>query len=141
SSDKLERLVLESGGKYIKDSSEVFQGSIAPVRGRLDLTFPMLLLALFTFLADIALRRLKLPVDRLARWFASITNMIMINKKEKKVKAIEKDADLERKTENHEEKQKKIIKEGTDKETKNEKSKTAGSTLDTAALLKSKKNK
>ena len=126
SSDKLERLVLESGGKYIKDSSEVFQGSIAPVRGRLDLTFPMLLLALFAFLVDIALRRLKLPVDRLAK---------------KKVKSIKKDAVLERKTENNEEKHKKIIKEETDKETKNEKSKTAGSTLDTAALLKSKKNK
>lgn len=138
-SDKLERLVLEAGGKYIENAKEVFKGPVVPVRGRLDFTIPMLILALLSFLLDIAIRRLKLPVDKLAKWFNSTASRIRMNKKEENTKTRIKAVTIEQKLEIIKENQKAVSKEKIDKEENTKKNKTSSETLDTTALLKRKK--
>ncbi|MPM93227.1 hypothetical protein SDC9_140363 [bioreactor metagenome] len=124
--DKLDRLVMESGGQYIEDAGEVFKGPIAPVQGRLDLTLPMLVLALIAFLTDIAIRRLKLPMDEITRLGGLIAKKIKIDKKEQRAEDVREKPDV-------------IPEEKKAKEAKPEENKAASKTLDTAALLKRKK--
>lgn len=124
--DKLDRLVMESGGQYIEDAGEVFKGPIAPVQGRLDLTLPMLVLALIAFLTDIAIRRLKLPMDEITRLGGLIAKKIKIDKKEQRAEDVREKPEV-------------IPEEKKAKEAKPEGNKAASKTLDTAALLKRKK--
>ncbi|HHY77922.1 MAG TPA: VWA domain-containing protein [Clostridiales bacterium] len=139
SSDKLERLVVESGGKYIADASEVFAGPIAPVKGRVDLTSPLLLMALLAFLVDVAVRKIKLPMERLKNFFDWITSRMkkikVENKSESKPKG--KVKDTQQKPEHKPEEKKLPTKDK--KESSDEKKKTSTETLNTEALLKRKK--
>lgn len=138
--DKLDRLVNEAGGKYIKDPKEVYEGPIADVTGRRDLTSPLLLLALLLFLADIAIRRLNLPLEKFARFFGKVANIIKIKGKESKAKVSEKDIKAEQKTDSITEKQNQAEKgeKQTKAEAKKEEKKAISETLDTSALLKRK---
>ncbi|MCR4436779.1 MAG: VWA domain-containing protein [Clostridiales bacterium] len=70
----LEKLAAEGGGRVLKSGGEVFSGALAPVESITDMTPPLLVLAIFLFLLDIALRRLSIPMDKiapLARAFAA----------------------------------------------------------------------
>jgi len=138
-SDKLERLVIESGGSYIKEAEEVFEGPIAPVKGRMDLTSPMLLLALLAFLVDIAVRRLKLPMNRIGKFIGLISSRMRRIKVEnsQKSKLREKAGAMQQKIENTEE-QKPSAEDKKEKESK-DKRKTTTEILNTEALLKRKK--
>lgn len=140
-SDKLERLVLEAGGKYIEDSGEVFKGPITPVRGRLDLTLPMLVFALLAFLLDIAVRRLKLPVDRVSRAFNRIFRKVKVKNSENKGKAkpMGKAIGIEQTPQNNEEKLTTPANEMKGKDEKQKGNQAVRETLDTSALLKRKK--
>lgn len=138
-SDKLERLVIESGGSYIKEVEEVFEGPIAPVKGRMDLTSPMLLLALLAFLVDIAVRRLKLPMNRVSKFIGLISSRMRRIKVENShnSKLREKAGVIQQKIENTEG-QKPSAEDKKEKESK-DKRKTTTETLNTEALLKRKK--
>lgn len=139
SSDKLERLVVESGGKYIADASEVFAGPIAPVKGRVDLTSPLLLMALLAFLVDVAVRKIKLPMERLKNFFDWITSRMKKIKVENKSESKPKDKvkNTQQKPEHKPEEKKLPTKDK--KESSDEKKKTSTETLNTEALLKRKK--
>ncbi len=54
-----EELVKSSSGKYITKPEEVFTDTIPKVKGEIDLTDAMLILALILFMLDVALRRLN----------------------------------------------------------------------------------
>lgn len=138
-SDKLERLVIESGGSYIKEVEEVFEGPIAPVKGRMDLTSPMLLLALLAFLVDIAVRRLKLPMNRVSKFIGLISSRMRRIKVENShnSKLREKAGVIQQKIENTEG-QKPSAEDKKEKESK-DKRKTTTETLNTEALLKRKR--
>lgn len=141
--EKLDRLVNEAGGKFIKDPKEVYEGPIADVTGRRDLTSVLLLFALLLFLADIAIRRLNLPLEKLSRLFSKVSKIIKIERKGSKAEVSEKSADIEKKADSLIEKQSQVekgekeIKAEVKKETKKEISET----LDTSALLKRKKKR
>ena len=141
--DKLDRLVNEAGGKYIKEPKEVYEGPIADVTGRRDLTSPLLLLALLLFLADIAIRRLNLPLEKFARFFGEVADIIKIKGKESKAMVSEKDIKAEQKTDTINEKQSQFEKgeKQTKADTKKEEKKATSETLDTSALLKRKKKR
>lgn len=132
--DKLDRLVNEAGGKYIKDPKEVYEGPIADVTGRRDLTSSLLLLALLLFLADIAIRRLNLPLERLAGLFDNVSKIIKIERKENKEKVSGENINIVQKTDSTIEKQSKV--EKGEKQIKAE-----TKPLDTTALLKRKKKR
>ena len=137
-SHKLERLVIESGGSYIKEAEEVFEGPIAPVKGRVDLTSPLLLLTLLAFLVDIAVRRLKLTMGRVGKFFRKIYGSIIKvdNKSRHKTGMIEKTVAIRAEAENKEEIKSAVrdkAKEPTEK-----RSKASTETLNTEALLKRK---
>lgn len=139
-SDRLERLVIESEGRYIKDAEEVFEGPIAPVKGRVDLTSPLLLLALLSFLVDIAVRKLKLPMDRIGRFIDQIYSRMRKANTENSHKPKNKEkADIaEQKPEKRTEDMKPSAEDKKEKESKGKK-KTQTDTLNTEALLKRKK--
>ncbi|NLM43986.1 MAG: VWA domain-containing protein [Clostridiales bacterium] len=138
-SEKLERLVFESGGKYIKDASEVFVGPIAPVKGRVDLTSPLLVMALLAFLVDIAVRKLKLPMERFKNFFNRIFSRIKKIKVENKYKSKSQDKarDMHQKPEKKLEEKKPSAE--VKKESSDEKKKASTETLNTEALLRRKK--
>jgi Mg-chelatase subunit ChlD len=58
----LDRLVKETGGMYINTPEEVYKGKLKDIFGTMDLTPALLILALFLFMLDIAVRRLNLPL-------------------------------------------------------------------------------
>ena len=101
----------------------------------------MLLLALFAFLVDIALRRLKLPVDRISRAINRVFEKVRIKRSEKKNKAnaIENTIGVRNKSEDNEEKPTTVPVETKTKESKLKDNKVDKETLDTSALLKIKK--
>lgn len=139
-SHKLERLVIESGGKYIKDAKEVFEGTLAPVKGRVDLTSPLLLLALLAFLLDIAVRRLKLPMDKIVELFNGICSRVgkmktgNVNKSEHP----KSDEAMQQKPEKNIEEKKHSVEGKKEKQSKDKKKASTG-TLNTEALLKRKR--
>ena len=79
--DKLDRLINESGGRYIDNPKEVYEGNMSDVKGRRDLTTPLLLLSFAIFLADIATRRLNLPYNRILKLLDKILKKVRIKKK------------------------------------------------------------
>lgn len=87
--DKLDRLINESGGRYIESPKEIYEGNMAEVKGRKDLTTPLLILAFAILLADIAARRLNLPYDKVLKSFDKIFKKVRINKKADDSKIIE----------------------------------------------------
>ena len=87
--DKLDRLINESGGRYIDNPKEVYEGNMSDVKGRRDLTTPLLLLSFAIFLADIATRRLNLPYNRILKLLDKILKKVRINKKADDSKIIE----------------------------------------------------
>lgn len=60
----LEKLAAEGGGRIIRDGSEVFSDELPEVSGIRDMVPVLLQLAILLFLADIAVRRLRLPINR-----------------------------------------------------------------------------
>ena len=139
-SDRLDRLVLEGDGKYINSAKEVYEGNIADVSGRRDLTSILLLLAFIVFLIDIALRRLSLRFEKAAKRFKNVSNKVRIKRKEYKEKSKAKErASQDSYSEKTEDK--KVAKD-KEKEPKivPEKKKNI-KTLDTDTLLKRKRGK
>ncbi len=84
-SDILDRTVKESGGKYIKNASEVYEGNMMDVKGRKDLTPFLLFTSLFVLLLDIAARRLSIPYDRLIKVYNKAVKKVKIKNKEAKM--------------------------------------------------------
>ncbi|HBM79404.1 MAG TPA: hypothetical protein DD426_00970, partial [Clostridiaceae bacterium] len=71
-SSVLDRLVRETGGRYIKKPDEVYKGRIKDITGWTDLTYVLLMLLLFLFLMDIAVRRLNFPVDKIEAFILNL---------------------------------------------------------------------
>ncbi len=128
--EKLNTLVNELDGRFINKPREVFLGEMKSSIKPVNLTIPLVILAIFLFLLDIVYRRLNLDLS------PYINNMkIKINKNEKsrktkkvisedKVKAKQKQDSM--KTDNKE-------------KDKPKKRKDKNEMLDTSALLKNKK--
>ncbi len=145
--DTLDRLVSESGGRYINSPKEIYEGNIADVRGRKDLTAVLLLLAFTVFLVDIAARRLKLPFDKIIKKFNNMSKKVRIKRKEDISKAKAKKWDIRKSgtvdntsqsiENNIAEKKDNIVIRDADKT--EDKKKTGNEILDTTALLKRKR--
>lgn len=65
SSDNIEKLVAEVGGKLITEPSEVYSGDITYKRGQRDLTPYLISIFLILFMLDIAIRRLNPNVEKI----------------------------------------------------------------------------
>lgn len=147
--DGIDRLINESGGRYIKSPKEVYEGDIAQVRGRKDLTPYLLLLAFIILLADIAVRRLNLPFEKALKSFNKLLKKIKISKKENKIvtqddkskESIDKKVDI-KKEDMYNYKSKEEINTDLKKEEKaNGKDAIGKETLNTTALLKKKRQR
>lgn len=69
----LERLAYETGGRVLKNSREVFSVEPPAVTGVIDMTAALLILLVFLLLADIALRKLNIPYNRLEQVMSMVT--------------------------------------------------------------------
>lgn len=134
--EKLNTLVNELDGRFINKPKEVFLGEMKSSIKPVNLTIPLVILALFLFLLDIVYRRLNLD---LWTYINKINLKINKNHTNKKVKraVIERDVKINEKqdsikTDNKENTQVKHQKRAE----KNKKDKTE--ILDTSALLKNK---
>lgn len=67
---KLEEAAKLTGGKLVSSASELFAQNMQQKKGRADLTGVLLLAALFLFVLDVAMRRMRWDA-RLLAWFAS----------------------------------------------------------------------
>lgn len=63
-SSNLDKLVLETGGKLIKEPKEVFSGGIKAKTGQKNITPYLLSLFLLMFMLDIAMRRLNINLNK-----------------------------------------------------------------------------
>lgn len=134
--EKLNTLVNELDGRFINKPKEVFLGEMKSSIKPVNLTIPLVILAIFLFLLDIVYRRLNLD---LWTYINKINLKINKNHTNKKVKraVIERDVKINEKqdsikTDNKENTQVKHQKRAE----KNKKDKTE--ILDTSALLKNK---
>lgn len=145
--DTLDRLINESGGRYINSPKEVYEGHMADVRGRKDLTAILLLLAFSLFLIDIAARRMNLPFNKIVKMFDNMSEKVKIKRKEDIIKVKAENSDIRKSgtVDNTsqsiedsivEEKEKPAIKDADKKE---DRKKTGNEILDTTALLKRKR--
>ena len=144
---KLDTLVKETNGAFINKVEEVFTSNLDKEYRKINLTIPLLILALILFLFDIAYRRLNLDFSKF------IKNKDNKNKKKKLKKkdsiseelAMEKEVKVENKYEKvadlkevaNESKKEKNTR--SKKEKKQEKPKVQG--IDTNALLKKKNDR
>ena len=62
SGDKLDAVVKDTNGSFIKSPEEVFTGKLEKHYKNINLTTPLLLIALFLFMLDIVYRRLNLDI-------------------------------------------------------------------------------
>lgn len=140
-SEKLDRLVYESQGKYIDSPKEIYKGDIENVRGRRDLTPFLLVMALIIFLLDIAIRRLSLPFEKLRKIFNKIFKKLRVKRIEKKEATLKMGKHVEKEFDITEEKV--YSDKGEDKASKSRTKEKAkkNDTLDTRALLKRKRQK
>jgi uncharacterized membrane protein len=65
STDKIDKLISENGGKFIKSPKDVFANDILKKKGQRDLSALLLSLALIILMLDIAFRRLNLKLSRI----------------------------------------------------------------------------
>ena len=144
---KLDTLVKETNGAFINKVEEVFTSTLDKEYRKINLTIPLIILALILFLFDIAYRRLNLDFSKF------IKNKDNKNKKKKLKKkdsiseelAMEKEVKVENKYEKvadlkevaNESKKEKNTR--SKKEKKQEKPKVQG--IDTNALLKKKNDR
>jgi uncharacterized membrane protein len=145
--EKLDVVVDETKGTFITKAEEVFQGKLEKDYKKVNLTNPLLLIALILFLIDIAYRRLNLDFTRL-----------FIKKKKDKIKKekakkekIEK-AKIEKiKKENKKPVEKVLVKDEfkekpkekvkKEKHVKEKKLKDSNNNIDTSSLLKKKQDR
>ena len=128
--EKLNTLVNELDGRFINKPREVFLGEMKSSIKPVNLTIPLVILAIFLFLLDIVYRRLNLDLS------PYINNMkIKINKNEKsrKTKKVISDDKVKAK-----QKQDSMKTDNKEKD-KPKKRKDKNEMLDTSALLKNKK--
>lgn len=128
--EKLNTLVNELDGRFINKPKEVFLGEMKSSIKPVNLTIPLVILAIFLFLLDIVYRRLNLDLS------PYINNMkIKINKNEKsrKTKKVISDDKVKAK-----QKQDSMKTDNKEKD-KPKKRKDKNEMLDTSALLKNKK--
>lgn len=139
----LDRLIKEAGGKLINTPEDVYKGEIKDIFGAVDLTTPLLILALMLFMLDIAVRRLNMPLTVLEEKLAAIKpRLAQQAKKPAKVKrqpaasveAAKPSVDQARQQTKAEEEQK-------PKEPKQKSTDKAADGLDTSALLRKKRNR
>lgn len=134
-SEKLDRLVYESQGKYINNGKEVYEGGLPDVSGRRSLTAFFLIAALIIFLIDIAIRRLNLPFEKYGKRLNNFLKKFKIKLKEERTGVLTEDMGKKFAIEG-----KRVYSDKGDKkpDTKKEKRKEK-ETLDTATLLKRKR--
>jgi hypothetical protein len=76
SSEAFDKLMEGIGGKFISSPEEVFSGNINSRKGSRDLTPFLLSLALILFIFDVAVRRLRLSKDKIARILERIKSLL-----------------------------------------------------------------
>lgn len=144
---KLDSLVSETKGSFINKVEEVFEGKLEKEYKKINLTNPLLIIALFLFLFDIAYRRLNLDFSRYFK--------IKDKNKVKNIKAKEKNVAkdelaVEKEISNNIDKKSKVEEKTLDKKKENKSKvkkekkkveKTKSNTLDTSALLKKKNDR
>lgn len=144
---KLDSLVSETKGSFINKVEEVFEGKLEKEYKKINLTNPLLIIALFLFLFDIAYRRLNLDFSRYFK--------IKDRNKVKNIKAKEKNVAkdelaVEKEISNNIDKKSKVEEKTLDKKKENKSKvkkekkkveKTKSNTLDTSALLKKKNDR
>lgn len=143
---KLDSLVSETNGSFINKVEEVFVGKLEKEYKKINLTNPLLIIALFLFLFDVAYRRLNLDFSR----YINRKNKGSVKKDKAKAKDIAKDElALEKEVNNTSiktEVEEKVSNKKTEKKSKIKKSKKSlqtpkSNTLDTSALLKKKNDR
>ena len=143
---KLDSLVSETNGSFINKVEEVFVGKLEKEYKKINLTNPLLIIALFLFLFDVAYRRLNLDFSR----YINRKNKGSVKKDKAKAKDIAKDElALEKEVNNTSiktEVEEKVSNKKTKKKSKIKKSKKSletpkSNTLDTSALLKKKNDR
>lgn len=143
---KLDSLVSETKGSFINKVEEVFVGKLEKEYKKINLTNPLLIIALFLFLFDVAYRRLNLDFSR----YINRKNKGSVKKDKAKAKDIAKDElALEKEVNNTSiktEVEEKVSNKKTKKKSKIKKSKKSletpkSNTLDTSALLKKKNDR
>ena len=143
---KLDSLVSETKGSFINKVEEVFVGKLEKEYKKINLTNPLLIIALFLFLFDVAYRRLNLDFSR----YINRKNKGSVKKDKAKAKDIAKDElALEKEANNTSiktEVEEKVSNKKTEKKSKIKKSKKSletpkSNTLDTSALLKKKNDR
>ena len=143
---KLDSLVSETKGSFINKVEEVFVGKLEKEYKKINLTNPLLIIALFLFLFDVAYRRLNLDFSR----YINRKNKGSVKKDKAKAKDIAKDElALEKEVNNTSiktEVEEKVSNKKTEKKSKIKKSKKSletpkSNTLDTSALLKKKNDR
>ena len=132
---------------FINKVEEVFEGKLEKEYKKINLTNPLLIIALFLFLFDIAYRRLNLDFSRYFK--------IKDRNKVKNIKAKEKNVAkdelaVEKEISNNIDKKSKVEEKTLDKKKENKSKvkkekkkveKTKSNTLDTSALLKKKNDR
>lgn len=83
--NRLNTLVNRSGGKFIKEPKEVFSGDFDDIYGMKDLSRILIIIALFLFIFDIAIRRLNISFDKVTILVRKIGNKINIKSLSKSV--------------------------------------------------------
>lgn len=136
-SSTIDKLISLTDGCYINTPEDVYKGKAKEVSGQIDLTPVFLILSLFLFMMEIALKRLNLPLQKLEA--AVVGLRLRLKGKEKKyvMKTIQVNED---KADIPEKKQEEVSIEKTVKPSMTNKN-TQQDKLDTSMLLKRKENR
>lgn len=89
----LQKLAQAGAGRVITDPAEVFKGEVQNTGGKRDLTNLLILLSIILLLIDIALRKLRIPLEPVIAFLNEklvqpVSGLIKKYKKEKRIKSV-----------------------------------------------------
>jgi hypothetical protein len=139
--DNVARLAKEAGAIYIEKPEDVYKGKIKDIFGVVDITPFLLILALLVFLADIALRRLNLPLNKLEEKLVALKSRLIPEKKKPAMLTMKPKREIKHEPMKAAEPAAQIEQPKVKPEKPKEKQAPKSESLDTSALLKKKKSR